>query len=56
MSYNDCPECGAEMNRQGLTGTDFKGREVGVTWDECPECGTVLDEFGEVITPEDQTP
>jgi endogenous inhibitor of DNA gyrase (YacG/DUF329 family) len=51
---DDCPECGTTMTRKGLSGTDLKGRDVGVTWERCPTCRTYVDEFGEVVTPEEQ--
>lgn len=50
----ECPTCGADMERYGLTGRDSKGRDVGVTWHECPECETHVDDFGEVWTKEDR--
>lgn len=49
-----CPECDAEMNKKSAAGRGRNGTPMGVTWEECPECGTVVDEFGNVSTPEDQ--
>ena len=54
MSGKECPECGAEMESDGVTGNDHKGRSVGVSWDECPECETVIDDMGNTITPDER--
>lgn len=49
-----CPECGAEMNRKGVSGTQKNGLPAAYSWDECTECGTIIHEDGSIATPEDQ--
>lgn len=50
----NCPECGAEMDHHYACGTDRLGREQEVSSDVCPECETIVDDFGNVMTLEDQ--
>lgn len=50
---DDCPECGAELERRSAGGRGRGGLPQSVTWKVCPDCRTVVTEAGNVMTPTD---
>lgn len=48
-----CPNCDAEMESRGASGTQYNAVgaavDVSVSWDVCPDCATVVDPNGNVV-------
>lgn len=54
VAAEECSDCGWPMDRDTASGTDRKGRRIGVTTEHCPECELYIDDTGSVIRPDTQ--